>query len=228
MAKIKTKKTGPSDICNSADKVIMQTMEKHLPKIPVDSVSLSQHLNISDEHCTYCTLALPPRGGNRKGNGTTDEIIPCKNGGRYSILNTVPSCNHCNQSKSDRFGPDLVEWINNGPKITGKSLVPLKNHMKMINWIEMNTKNGYLKTDDPKITKKRKNVKEMVTCFLQTLYEYCETDDYESSEEMVTCFLQNIYEYCETGDYESSDRENTHVKITHGVSSEFCGEHVHF
>ena len=203
MAKIKTKKTGPSDICNSADKVIMQTMEKHLPKIPVDSVSLSQHLNISDEHCTYCTLALPPRGGNRKGNGTTDEIIPCKNGGRYSILNTVPSCNHCNQSKSDRFGPDLVEWINNGPKTTGKSLVPLKNRMKMINWIEVN--NEYLKTDDPKIIKKIKNTKEMATCFLENLYEYCGTDDYDPS-----------------------DRENTHVKITHGVSSEFCGEHERF
>ena len=225
MAKIKTKKTHvakPADTCNSADKVIMQTMEKHLTKIPEKVETLPEHLKIPHGYCTYCTV---------EGDKTIDEIFPCKNGGRINHLNMVRSCNKCNQSKSGRFwggegANDLEEWINNGPKCRKESMVPLKNRMKMINWIEVNTKKGYLKTDDPKIIKKIKNVKEIVTCFLQSLYEYCETDDYDSSEEM--CFLQNLREYCETDDYDTSDRENTHVKITHGVSSEFCGEHERF
>ena len=188
---IKTKITHPADINNTTDKLIMAAHDKHLINVPVNCHSLTKHLNISDKQCTYCENICEKL--------TTDEIIPCKDGGRYSLernnINMIPCCNACNQSKNGRTGDDLIEWIKSGPKSgpnKGKSKVPEKNRKKMIKWIKEKTEKGYLKTDDPIILDRIKKSHTRCNNMLNEHYQWAIIDIKQNEFERIDFDLFNV------------------------------------
>lgn len=175
---IKTKLTKSADINNGRDKIIMGTHEKDFIKIPSQCHTLERHLDIPENHCVYC--------GEYYDNLTTDEIVPCKDGGRYSFngkhLNMVQCCNNCNGSKGGRTGDALFKWIDEGPKTgknKGESRVPEEKRKRMKTWIKQKTDKGYLKTTDPDILSRIKLCHIKVEEMLKGLDEWAMTNIYE-------------------------------------------------
>ena len=175
---IKTKVTHPADINNGTDKIIMGIHEKYFIKIPPQCHTLQKSLDIPDNHCVYC--------GEYCDKLTTDEIIPCKDGGRYSKngnhLNMVQCCNNCNRSKSGMTGEELLKWIDEGPKggkNPGESRIPQENRTRMKEWIKRNIKRGYLKTNDLNILERIKLSHIKSEEMLKKHYEWAMTNIYE-------------------------------------------------
>lgn len=70
---------------------------------------VSQVYRKTNGKCFYCGAELPPdtdyfdEGGKvvvSKRNWDIDHVIPFSKGGEYKIENLVPSCIHCNRTKS--------------------------------------------------------------------------------------------------------------------------------
>lgn len=53
-------------------------------------------------HCAYC---------GKEAKLTLDHVIPLSRGGKHSIANVVPACEHCNKSKGNKT---LEEWVGLG------------------------------------------------------------------------------------------------------------------
>jgi hypothetical protein len=71
------KRSHPADKNNTDAKNIMSTHEEKLPKIPQNIKNLREELGIPENCCTYCGKV--PSDGKL----SFDEIVPCKDGGRY-------------------------------------------------------------------------------------------------------------------------------------------------
>jgi hypothetical protein len=109
--------------------------------------TLPEFLGIPDGMCTYCNV---------NPGTTTDEVVPCMYGGRFSSddphLNKVPSCNSCNQSKGNKVGDLLFNWIRNGIKKGDSNIrIPAEHHEKMIEWYQILSEMEYIRTDNPVI-----------------------------------------------------------------------------
>jgi len=60
--------------------------------------------------CAYCGISL------RFDTFHIEHMIPRTRGGRNALVNIVPSCKECNQSKSKRTVPEFRQWIKDGGK----------------------------------------------------------------------------------------------------------------
>ena len=138
---LKSKESHPADLNNTTDKYIMECNDDRLPQVPDNVPRLEKYLNIKKGNCPYCDQPCE--------KFTMDEIVPCKDGGRYSLdknLNMIEVCNTCNRSKGGKSGIGLEKWIREGPN-KGESKIPKGNQEKMIQWINENRK--YICTDNP-------------------------------------------------------------------------------
>ena len=127
--------------------------------------TLPEFLDIPDGMCTYCNV---------RSSTTTDEVVPCMYGGRFSFdgphLNKVPSCNSCNQSKRNNVGDQLFNWIRNGTK-KYPSRIPEGNREKMIEWYETVSEFEYIRTYNPVILDQIRRIS------TDNVHHYAETKD---------------------------------------------------
>jgi hypothetical protein len=120
--------------------------------------SLSQILGINDEQCVYCNQSI-------MGAATTDEIIPCSEGGRMNHMNCVPCCGSCNSSKGNQC---IKKFVNNGGNVNKDRPIPTPNRKKILTFVKRNEKYMEIQEDD-RAMGSLKEGEEMVVRFLDDI-----------------------------------------------------------
>ena len=151
-----TKKSNPADLNNTTNKQIMNANEHRLnqlnPILDELDITLPEYLDIPDGMCTYCSV---------RPSNTTDEVVPCMYGGRFRFngphLNKVPSCTSCNQSKNNRVGDLLFNWIRDGTKQCD-SRIPVENRERIIEWYHTLSDMEYIRTYNPVILRQVRRI----------------------------------------------------------------------
>ena len=121
---------------NQINKVYMYEAEKRREKPSERVKTLPQILGINEETCVYCNQST-------EGQKTTDEIIPCSEGGRMNKMNCVFSCRKCNSSKGSN---PIKLFVNKGGNKDRP--IPTANRRKILNYVKRNKKYMKVPEDD--------------------------------------------------------------------------------
>ena len=97
-----------------------------IPKVPDNYIS-----PFDKNKCTFCL--------SDKIGPTGDEFRPSSQRGRINKVNCISCCGRCNQSKQDKCGSKLIEWIKE-KNLISRTPIPIEQQEKIINWYQENEK----------------------------------------------------------------------------------------
>ena len=166
---------------NQINKVYMYEAEKRLEKPSGRVKTLPQILRINDEQCVYCNQSTEDQK-------TTDEIIPCSEGGRMNHMNCVPCCGSCNSSKGNKC---IKNFVNNGGNVNKDRPIPTPNRKKILTFVKRNKK--YMKVpEDDRVMESLKYAKAR----FRNTYDEFESLKYKINRPHLPSHIQNNDRFC--------------------------------